>query len=136
MEMKKNYVLLLMLFSLFFTGCNIKVISEENKKEIPFVILGQEVIPEEVKKLIESKKEQQIKLTYVDDEKRYIIIGYGKQNTGGYSIYIEDLYAADNGIIVDTALVAPKNTAEVKKVPSYPVMVIQISEMALPIVFR
>ena len=134
--MKKIHVFLLPIIFLFFTGCNIRVISEENKREIPFVILGQDVISEEVKQLIESRKEEQIKLTYVDEEKRYIIIGYGKQKTGGYSIYIEDLYATDNAIIVDTALVAPKKKEEGKKTPSYPVMVIQISEMALPVVFR
>ena len=89
-----------------------------------------------MKKLIEEKKEEEIKLTYVDEEGRYIIIGYGKQNTGGYSIYIKELYATDNAIYVDTSLVAPEENKKEEQAPSYPVMVIEISEMALPVVFR
>lgn len=135
--MKKIWGLLLLLGSLVFNGCNVKIIPEEEvKKELPFVILGKEVIPKEVEKLIEEKKEEVIKLTYVDEEKRYIIIGYGKQNTGGYSICIEDFYATDNAIYVDTSLMPPERKIEKEQIPSYPVMVIQITEMALPVVFR
>ena len=135
--MKKLYRLFILLVLGILVGCNVKVIpKEEVKKEIPFVILGKEVIPEEIKKLIEEKKEEQIKLTYVDEQKRYIIIGYGKQNTGGYSIYIKELYATDNAIYVDTSLISPEKKIEKEKIPSYPVMVIQITEMALPVVFR
>lgn len=135
--MKKLYRLFILLVLGILVGCNVKVIpKEEVKKEIPFVILGKEVIPEEIKKLIEEKKEEQIKLTYVDEQKRYIIIGYGKQNTGGYSIYIKELYATDNAIYVDTSLISPEKKIEKEIIPSYPVMVIQITEMALPVVFR
>ena len=135
--MKKICGVLLLIGILGLSGCSIRVIpKQEEKREIPFVIMGKEVIPKEVEKLIEEKKEQQIKLTYVDDTNRYIIIGYGKQNTGGYSIYIEELYATENAIYVDTALIPPENKPQKEKVPSYPVMVIQIKEMALPVVFR
>lgn len=121
----------------FLTGCNIRLVSkEEEKKDVPFVILGQEVIPKEVKELIESRKEEEIKLTYADQDKRYLIVGYGRQNQGGYSIYIQDLYETANSIVLDTALVPPKEKSKEKDVASYPVIVIQISEMALPVVFR
>lgn len=116
-------------------GCKFKIITEEEKREIPFVIVSEECIPKELASLIEQRKEQEIKLTYVDEDKRYIIIGYGKQNTGGYSIYIKDLYAAQNAIYVDTCLMGPKEQSK-KNAPSYPVMVLQISEMGLPVVFK
>lgn len=135
--MKRIYGMVLLSVILILSGCGVKIIEkQEEEREIPFVILGKEVIPEEVEKLIEEKKEQEIKLTYVDDENRYIIIGYGKQNTGGYSIYIKELYASENAIYVDTTLMPPREMKKEEQVPSYPVMVIQISEMALPVVFR
>lgn len=135
--MKRIYGMVLLSVILILSGCGVKIIEkQEEEREIPFVILGKEVIPEEVEKLIEEKKEQEIKLTYVDDENRYIIIGYGKQNTGGYSIYIKELYASENAIYVDTALMPPREMKKEEQVASYPVMVIQISEMALPVVFR
>ena len=116
-------------------GCKFKIIQEEEKKEIPFVIVSEECIPKELKILIEQRKEEEIKLTYVDEDNRYIIIGYGKQNTGGYSIYIKDLYATGNAVYVDTCLMGPKEQSK-KNAPSYPVIVLQISEMGLPVVFK
>ena len=116
-------------------GCKFKIISEEEKREIPFVILSEECIPKELASLIEQRKEAEMKLTYVDEDNRYIIIGYGKQNTGGYSIYIKDLYATRNVIYVDTCLIGPKEQSK-KSTPSYPVIVLQISEMGLPVVFE
>ena len=116
-------------------GCKFKIITEEEKREIPFVIVSEECIPKELTSLIEQRKEEEIKLTYVDEKNRYIIIGYGKQETGGYSIYIKDLYATDNAIYVDTCLMGPKEQNQ-KNAPSYPVIVLQISEMGLPVVFK
>lgn len=118
-------------------GCRCRIIpQEEEKRKVSFVIVSEECIPKALGDLIESRKEEEIRLTYVDGEDRYIIIGYGKQNTGGYSIYIKDLYATDNALYVDTCLLGPGKETKVKQVPSYPVIVLQISEMALPVVFK
>ena len=116
-------------------GCKFKIIPEEEKREIPFVIVSEECIPKELASFIEERKEEEIKVTYVDEENRYVIIGYGKQETGGYSIYIKDLYATGNAIYVDTCLMGPKEQSR-KNAPSYPVIVLQISEMGLPVVFQ
>ena len=118
-------------------GCGFKIISEEEtKREIPFVIVSEECLPKELHSFIEQKKEKEIKSTYVDAKDRYIIIGYGKQNSGGYSIYIKDLYVTDNAIYVDTSLLGPKEKSKKENIPSYPVIVLQISEMGLPVVFK
>ena len=116
-------------------GCKFKIVSKEEKREIPFVIVSEECIPKELSSFLEQRKEEEIKVTYVDGENRYIIVGYGKQETGGYSIYIKDLYATDNAIYVDTCLMGPKESNK-KNAPSYPVIVLQISEMGLPVVFQ
>ena len=121
----------------FICGCNVKVIpKEEEKKELPFVILSEEVIPEEVKQLIQEKKEEEMKLTYVDENYRYIIVGYGQQKTGGYSICIDDLYMTENAVFLDTTLLGPKKRELKEESPSYPVIVLQVEEMVLPVVFR
>ena len=135
--MKKLVGLLVILSLWFVCGCDIRMIpKEEEKKELPFIILSEEVIPEEVKKLIEEKKEAEMKLTYVDEKYRYIVVGYGKQKTGGYSIYIDDLYATDNAVYLDTTLLGPKNKELKENAPSYPVIVLRVMEMSLPVVFR
>lgn len=130
-------LIILVTTGLQLQGCEFKIVpEEENKREIPFVIISEECVPKELGDFIEQKKEKEMKLTYVDEEERYIIIGYGKQNTGGYSIYIKDLYATDNAIYVDSCLLGPKEKSEIKNIPSYPVIVLQISEMGLPVVFK
>jgi len=118
-------------------GCKFKIIPQEQaRREVEFVIVSEECIPKEIQTLIETRKEEEIKLTYVDNNNRYIIIGYGKQKTGGYSIYIKDLYATENALYVDTCLLGPQKDSKRKDVPSYPVIVLQISEMGLPVVFK
>ena len=117
-------------------GCKMRVLPQEERQEVSFTIISKECIPDSLAKLIEERKEEEMKLTYVDQGKRYIVIGYGKQNSGGYSIYIKDFYKTENAIYVDTCLMGPKEKKEVQETSSYPVMVLRISEMGLPVVFQ
>lgn len=130
-------LILLIILGMQMQGCKFKIIpQEQEKREVEFVIVSEECISKEIQDLIETRKEEEMKLTYVEGENRYIIIGYGKQNTGGYSIYVKDLYATENALYVDTCLLGPKKGSKIKEVPSYPVIVLQISEMGLPVVFE
>ena len=113
-----------------------QVIPQEERQEVSFTIIGKECIPDSLAKLIEERKEEEMKLTYVDQGKRYIVIGYGRQNSGGYSIYIKDFYKTENALYVDTCLMGPKEKKEAQETASYPVMVLRISEMGLPVVFQ
>lgn len=143
MKTKNTWILsililvILIVLGMQMQGCDFKIISEEQEhREVEFVIVSEECIPETVKSLIESRKENEIKLTFVDGKDRYLIIGYGKQNSGGYSIYIKDLYATENALYVNTCLMGPSKEAKIKEVPSYPVIVLQVWEMGLPVVFQ
>ena len=130
-------VLVLGILLLLIQGCRIKVIPEEEQhSEVYFTIISDECIPESLEKLIESRKEKEMKLTYIDQGKRYIVIGYGEQKSGGYSIYIKDLYKTVNAVYVDTCLVGPDEKDKKEDIVSYPKIVLQISEMGLPVVFQ
>ena len=117
-------------------GCGMQVLPQEERKEVSFTIISKECIPDSLAKLIEERKEEEMKLTYVDQGKRYIVIGYGRQNSGGYSIYIKDFYKTENALYVDTCLMGPKEKKEAQETASYPVMVLRISEMGLPVDFQ
>lgn len=130
-------LVVLIVLGMQIQGCKFKIIpQEQERREVEFVIVSEECLPKEVVTLIENRKEEEMKLTYVDGEDRYIIIGYGKQNTGGYSIYIKELYATENALYIDTCLLGPSKESKPKNIPSYPVIVLQISEMGLPVVFN
>ena len=63
------------------------------------------------------------------------MVGYGKQETGGYSIVVEDLYLTEEAIYVSTGLLGPdpgqKGTRE-----SYPVIVIKTELLDKTILFE
>lgn len=128
---------ILLMTGLQMQGCNFKIVPEEQeRKEVEFVIISEECIPEAIQTIIASRKEEEIKLTYTDGKDRYLIIGYGKQDSGGYSICIKELYATENALYVDTSLLGPKQESKEKEIASYPVIVLQISEKGLPVVFK
>ena len=142
MRIKKSIIMVGLIWGIVFgfgmqiAGCNMKIVPQEVRSEVSFTIISKECIPESLAKLIEEKKHEEIKLTYMDQGKRYIIIGYGKQDSGGYSIYIKDLYKTENALYVDTSLMGPKEKREGEETASYPVMVLQIGELSLPVVFQ
>lgn len=143
--MKKAVVLFLsvsMLMQLCLTGCGVSAKSGNEKiKDLEFTVLGEDNIPEELKQIIEEKKENEFKITYQDSDFLYICVGYGKQNTGGYSITVGDLYLTSNSIYVDTNLIGPEPEnrelygAQGKESASYPYVVLKIEYLDKSVVF-
>ena len=62
--------------------------------------------------------------------------GYGIQETGGYSISVEDCYLSDTAICVKTRLQGPKNGEEVTKAPSYPFIVLKLELREEEVLFQ
>lgn len=133
---KKALAILLaaMLFAL--TGCT--RLSEEKIKlrDLDFTVLSEEKIPEELKELLEEKKGSPFQITYADKENLYICVGYGQQETGGYSIAVEELYLTDSNICVATSLLGPDGTEQGEKTPSWPYIVLKTEFLDLTVVFE
>lgn len=119
--MKRNFKRVLgsaaaaLLLLCFLGGCGKERNSLEKIKDLEFTVLAEENIPEELKKVIEEKKEMPFKLTYQDNGFLYICIGYGKQEGGGYSITADQLYLTENAIYVDTTLIGPDRPGREQK---------------------
>ena len=100
-----------------------------------------ENVPEELKQIIEEKKEKEFKVTYQDGDFLYICIGYGKQETGGYSITVNEMYLTANAIYVDTNLIGPDPEnrelyhAQEKDGASYPYVVLKMQYLDKSVVF-
>lgn len=117
-------------------GCGAAKNKEEKIKDLEFTVLGEDALPEELKTMIEEKKEQPFKFTYSDEGYLYICTGYGKQKTGGYSITIDSVYLTDNAIYVDTNLLGPTDEDANKESPSYPYVVIKMESIDKSVVFE
>lgn len=119
---------------LFLAGCGGQ---EKGKvRDLDVLILSEDTIPAELKEIIEEKKAQPFQLTYSDRENLYICIGYGKQETGGYSIALNALYLTETEVRVSTTLLGPDVSRQQKKTATYPFIVIKTELVEQPVVFE
>lgn len=121
------------------TGCSIVGAGNENAdkvRDLEFTVAGDGDVPEELLNMINEKKQESFKLTYSDDQGLYIVNGYGTQESGGYSITVEQLYLSENAIIFDTELMGPAKGEEVSKEPSCPYIVVKTEYLEEPVIFQ
>jgi len=117
-------------------GCSVEKEHQDKVKDLDFTVITEEEMPEELKQIVSEKKLATFKMTYSDDQGLYIVVGYGEQQTGGYSIAIQELYLTENSIVIDTELTGPgkDETKGVEK--SYPYVVVRTDYMEEPVVFQ
>ena len=119
-------------------GCMAKDTEVRKLKDVEFTIVKESEIPEELLKHIDAKKEKEFKFTFYNKDKMdylYIVVGYGMQPTGGYSITIDDLYLTNNAIYIDTSLIGPSKDDVVTQAITYPYIVVKIEFIDKPVTF-
>ena len=119
-----------------FGGCEVTDIKEGDKKPVEYTVVLEKELPEEILNLIEQKKEHDFQMTYQDGADLYLIRGYGKQDKGGYSIQVEEVYMGASAIVVKTNLIGPPRGEEAVLEPSYPYIVLKIPYQDIPVQFR
>lgn len=137
MKRKKKLLSAVLAMCLFLlSGCTF--LSEEKIKlrDLEFTVLSEEKIPEEFKAIIEEKKSQPFQITYSDNEYLYICVGYGEQETGGYSIAVNELYLTETNICANTSLLGPDASEKGNKTPSYPYIVIKTEFLDQTVIFE
>lgn len=118
------------------TGCTMEESSNEKLRDLEFTVVEEADIPEEFLKIIEEKKTGEFKTTYTDNENLYICVGYGEQQTGGYSIAVNELYLSSNAIYIDTNLIGPSKDEKISEALSYPYVVVKTEYMDKSVVFQ
>lgn len=131
----------IIVFAAFFVcifwagGCGAGRQSTEKLRDMEFTVLAEENIPEECMTMIEAKKENPFKFTYEDGQYLYICVGYGRQNTGGYSISVNELYLTKNAVYIDTNLLGPPADSEQVQAETYPYVVVKTEYLDQNVVF-
>ncbi|MCH5252576.1 MAG: protease complex subunit PrcB family protein [Lachnospiraceae bacterium] len=125
--MKKRWMAgcLGLLLLLILTGCETVTEEAAKGKDWEYTVVPERDCPEDFKKEIEPKKINKFQMTYDDGEFLYIAVGYGEQETGGFSIKIQGLYEKGESLCIETSLVGPEEDTIVKNKPSYPYIVIK-----------
>lgn len=129
-------LLLIIITALGLLGCK-KDESEIKKiKDLEFTVVEDADLPGELKEIIDEKKEKPFRLHYSNNDSLYIVVGYGKQNSGGYSISVEELFLTDNAIYFDTNLIGPSQDDLVTQGVTYPYIVVKLEYIDKKIVFE
>lgn len=137
---KKRIVQVLMGVLLFFgcvglTGCDILSQEQVKLRDLEFTVLSSEMIPEKLMDLLQERKTAPFQITYTDADFLYLCIGYGEQETGGYSIVVDELYLTETDIHVASTLLGPDAEDRKNSQPSYPMIVIKVEKLDQPVVF-
>lgn len=118
------------------SGCKVSGDHKDKVRDMEFTVVADTDIPQELKQIIAEKQKSPFKLTYSDDQNLYIVVGYGQQVSGGYSIAVNEMYLTENSIVLDTELIGPEKGENAGTEPSYPFIVIKTEMSELPVVFQ
>ena len=129
-------ILLLMLLCSLLGGCSIEKVRAGDGVKPEYTVIKEEDFPEKVKELTNENKEKEFQMTYQDQGYLYLLKGYGKQETGGYSIQIEDLSLWENAIHIKTVLMVPEDEEKLTDEPSYPCLVVKMKYREEPVIFE
>lgn len=121
---------------LFLCGCSMQTNEREKLRDLEYTILEEDHVPQELRAILEEKKAKEFKLTYEEENKFYLCIGYGEQETGGYSITVKELYLSENAVYFDTNLIGPGKGEAASEAKSYPYLVVQTEYVEKPVVFQ
>ena len=113
-----------------------EVLSCLKENETIFVDDYRRTVAGELAKLIEEKKLNEFRLTYTDDESLYLVTGFGEQETGGYSISVNECYLTETSIVFDTTLIGPSKDETVQQKASYPYIVVKTEKREEPVIFK
>lgn len=131
--MKQYLFVAIFITCFFFYGCS-QAGASQKVEDLEFTVVKEEDIPEQLKTLIEEKKAAPFQLSYSDREQLYIVVGYGEQATGGYSIEVPELYLTKENIVIDTNLLGPEGKPV--GVKSYPYVVVMTEYREEPVLYQ
>ena len=134
--MKKiGMILCLLLLTFLLEGCRMVKIKEADREPLKYTVVEKQQLPEEAAALIEEKKEKEFQMAYQRGDEMYLIKGYGRQMSGGYSIQVKELSASSNAVFFETKLIGPTEKIQGGE-PSYPYIVIKTEYRDGPVQFQ
>ncbi|HJB15439.1 MAG TPA: protease complex subunit PrcB family protein [Candidatus Blautia excrementipullorum] len=120
---------------LMLSGCRAIRIEEAERTPLKYTVVDSSRIPEEAASLIEEKKAAEFQMIYQSGEDMYLIKGYGRQMSGGYSIQVTDLSLSSTAIFFSTKLIGPSKDSQSGE-PSYPYIAVKTEYREEPVQFQ
>ena len=117
-------------------ACSITEMSDKKVSDIGYTVIGEEDLPETLAKAIDEKKAEPFKLSYVDNNDLYLVVGYGSQPTGGYSIVVDELYTTESTLVFGTTLKGPGDATSISDAETYPYITVKTEYIDCEIIFK
>ena len=131
---RRGRVLLAAVILMLLASCRITDVSEGERKELSYAIVKPGDFPPEIDQILRRKKESAFQMAYESGDDLYILRGYGKQKSGGFSIQIEEVSKSENAVFVQTK---PAAKEEQKGAASCPYVVLKTKAAAgISVVFE
>ena len=83
------FLLAAFLLATVLSGCRFVRIEEEERKPVSYTVVERQDIPTQLDEIMNEKKEKEFQLSYETGDALYLVKGYGRQMSGGYSIQVE-----------------------------------------------
>lgn len=130
------FIVTLLLVWLGASGCQVVKVEDVRIEDLDYTVVRERDIPEELLAIIQEKKSEPFELTYEQEGYLYVVRGYGKKDTGGYSISVADLYLGKNGIYAELNLTGPETVEEGATGVSYPYIVLKLEGRTESVYFK
>ena len=104
--------------------------------EYSFAVVSAKDIPEELLRQINDQKQNPFQMSFLDENYLYVAVGYGEQNTGGYSIQVDSITDDGEKLQFVSHLIGPKEEENVRKKVSFPYIVIKMEKMDRDIIYQ
>lgn len=127
------FVLGIMSFGL--VGCGEKG-SGAIGKDIDYTVVSEADIPAELKEGIDENKVNPFQMAYTDGEFMYLAVGYGEQESGGFSIQVETLCEKGDEVLFSTDLVGPDESKIVTMRKTTPYIVVKTEQIDKNIIYE
>lgn len=134
--MRQICIVLLGVLITALTGCKMIKVENVRVEDLDYTVVRESEIPETLMTEIQTRKAEPFELTFEQEGYLYAVRGYGKQESGGYSIQVSDLYLGKNAIYIQTDLVGPETSEEKTKGVSYPYIVLKLEARAEVVCFQ
>lgn len=123
------------LFLVLLTGCAEQYDSTVKLRNLDFTVIDRNDLPEELRTMIENKRDHPFQIFYADQGNLYIAEGYGRQGETGYSVTVKELYETEDAVHIRTELLGPEPGEQTKEIATYPYVAVKLGYIEKNILF-
>ena len=126
---------MLLIFLLMAGGCSLVKIEEGERPPLAYTVVETAELPSSAQEMIQEKKDRDFQMTYQKGDTVYLIRGYGKKMSGGYSIQVAELSVSSTAVFFKTRLIGPEKENQ-SGAPSYPYIAVKTEYREEPVIFE